>query len=182
MRRSSCTYVPVLNLCFKLFTFQKCLHVSHPQGCEHPRSRTTGLEVPLYSRTLEVRISNFCRDVSYPDWGFSWSFSVPPSKLQNSSSNRPRLLLSTSFTYYERMRRLKTNFTCSRLGTNLELVVETPTEKCERNYRIYSINKLLLLGFWTLFIVRNSINKKTQRFGNWICFCPQLRGGGHLLY
>jgi hypothetical protein len=35
----------------------------------------------------------------------------------------------------------------------------------------------LLLGFWTLPIVRNSINKKTQRFENWICFRPQVRGG-----
>jgi hypothetical protein len=34
-----------------------------------------------------------------------------------------------------------------------------------------------LLGFWTLSIVRNSINKETQRFGNWICFRPQVRGG-----
>jgi hypothetical protein len=27
-------------------------------------------------------------------------------------------------------------------------------------------------------IVRNSLNKKTQRFGNWICSRPQVRGGG----
>jgi hypothetical protein len=39
----------------------------------------------------------------------------------------------------------------------------------------------LLLGFWTLSIVQISTNKKTQRFGNWICFHPQARGG-HLLY
>jgi hypothetical protein len=39
----------------------------------------------------------------------------------------------------------------------------------------------LLLGFWTLSIVRNSINKKTQRFRNWICFSPQVRVE-HLLY
>jgi hypothetical protein len=33
-----------------------------------------------------------------------------------------------------------------------------------------------LLGFWTLFIVQNSKYKKTQRLGNWICFCPQVSG------
>jgi hypothetical protein len=32
-----------------------------------------------------------------------------------------------------------------------------------------------LLSFWTLSIVRNSKDKKTQRFGNWICFCPQVK-------
>jgi hypothetical protein len=31
-----------------------------------------------------------------------------------------------------------------------------------------------LLGFWTLSIVRNSKYLKTQRFGNWICFRPQM--------
>jgi hypothetical protein len=33
-----------------------------------------------------------------------------------------------------------------------------------------------LLGFRTLSIVRYSQNWKTQRFGNWICFRPQVRG------
>jgi hypothetical protein len=32
-----------------------------------------------------------------------------------------------------------------------------------------------LLGLWTLSIVRNSKYKKIQRFGNWICFRPQVR-------
>jgi hypothetical protein len=32
-----------------------------------------------------------------------------------------------------------------------------------------------LMGFWTLPIVRNSKYKKTQRFGNWICFRPQAQ-------
>jgi hypothetical protein len=31
-------------------------------------------------------------------------------------------------------------------------------------------------------VVRNSKYKKPQRFGNWICFRPQVRGGRHLLY
>jgi hypothetical protein len=31
-----------------------------------------------------------------------------------------------------------------------------------------------LLGFWTLSIVRYS--KKNTTFGNWICFCPRVRG------
>jgi hypothetical protein len=35
------------------------------------------------------------------------------------------------------------------------------------------------MGFWTLFIVRNSKNQNTQRFGNWIFFCPQVRGERH---
>jgi hypothetical protein len=33
-----------------------------------------------------------------------------------------------------------------------------------------------LLGFWTLSIVRNSKYQKTQRFGNYICFRPQVSG------
>jgi hypothetical protein len=33
-----------------------------------------------------------------------------------------------------------------------------------------------LLGSWTLSIVWYSINQKTRRFGNWICFRPQVRG------
>jgi hypothetical protein len=33
-----------------------------------------------------------------------------------------------------------------------------------------------LLDFRTLSIVRYSRNQKTQRFGNWICFRPQVRG------
>jgi hypothetical protein len=32
-----------------------------------------------------------------------------------------------------------------------------------------------LLGFWTLSIIQYSGNYKTQRFGNWISFCPQMR-------
>jgi hypothetical protein len=33
-----------------------------------------------------------------------------------------------------------------------------------------------LLGSWTLPIVRFSRSQKKQRFGNWICFRPQVRG------
>jgi hypothetical protein len=33
-----------------------------------------------------------------------------------------------------------------------------------------------LLDFWTFSIARYSRNKKIQRFGNWICFCPQVKG------
>jgi hypothetical protein len=36
------------------------------------------------------------------------------------------------------------------------------------------------LGFWTLSIVQNSKYKETERFGNWICFRPQMRGGGDI--
>jgi hypothetical protein len=32
------------------------------------------------------------------------------------------------------------------------------------------------LGFWTSSIVQNSKHLQTQRSGNWISFCPQLRG------
>jgi hypothetical protein len=39
----------------------------------------------------------------------------------------------------------------------------------------------LLLSFWTLSIVRISTNQKTQRFGNWICFRLQARGGAPTL-
>jgi hypothetical protein len=35
------------------------------------------------------------------------------------------------------------------------------------------------LGLWALSIVRNCKYKKTQRFGNWICFRPQMREGRH---
>jgi hypothetical protein len=33
-----------------------------------------------------------------------------------------------------------------------------------------------LLGFWTFSIVRYSRKQKTRRFGNWICFRPQVKG------
>jgi hypothetical protein len=33
-----------------------------------------------------------------------------------------------------------------------------------------------LLGFWAFSIVRNSREYKTRRFGNWICFRPQVKG------
>jgi hypothetical protein len=32
------------------------------------------------------------------------------------------------------------------------------------------------MGFWTLSIVLYSRKQKIRRFGNWICFCPQVRG------
>jgi hypothetical protein len=35
-----------------------------------------------------------------------------------------------------------------------------------------------LLGFWTYSIVRYSRNYKIRRFGNWICFRPQVWGRG----
>jgi hypothetical protein len=38
-----------------------------------------------------------------------------------------------------------------------------------------------LLGFWTLSIVRYSKNLRTQRFGNRICFRPQVTSARHLL-
>jgi hypothetical protein len=38
-----------------------------------------------------------------------------------------------------------------------------------------------LLGFWTLSIVQYSRNYKTERFRNWICFHPQVKGGRNLL-
>jgi hypothetical protein len=53
------------------------------------------------------------------------------------------------------------------------LALPTTTKK-KKTLQLHS----LLLGFWTLSIVRNSINKKTQRFGNWICPRPQVRGAG----
>jgi hypothetical protein len=34
-----------------------------------------------------------------------------------------------------------------------------------------------LLGFGTFSIVRYSREQKTRRFGNWICFRPQVKGG-----
>jgi hypothetical protein len=36
---------------------------------------------------------------------------------------------------------------------------------------------LITAKLWTLSIVRISKNQKTQRFGNWICFRLQARGG-----
>jgi hypothetical protein len=39
------------------------------------------------------------------------------------------------------------------------------------------------LGLWTLSNVWYSKrHKRTRRFGNWICFCPHMRGGIHLQY
>jgi hypothetical protein len=32
-----------------------------------------------------------------------------------------------------------------------------------------------LHGFWTLSVVQYSRKQKTKRFGNWICFRPQVR-------
>jgi hypothetical protein len=38
-------------------------------------------------------------------------------------------------------------------------------------------------GFLDLSIVRYSKGRqRTQRFGNWICFCLQVRGWGHLIF
>jgi hypothetical protein len=52
-----------------------------------------------------------------------------------------------------------------------------PVELCRRWMQIRQQWYLSeLLGFWTLSIVRNSIYKETRRFGNWICFRPQMRG------
>jgi hypothetical protein len=34
-----------------------------------------------------------------------------------------------------------------------------------------------LLGFWTLYVIRNYKYKKTQRFGKWIWFRPHVGGG-----
>jgi hypothetical protein len=39
-----------------------------------------------------------------------------------------------------------------------------------------------LLGFWTLSIVQYSRNQKTQRFGNWICFRPQIMREGEDIF
>jgi hypothetical protein len=33
-----------------------------------------------------------------------------------------------------------------------------------------------LLGLWTLSTVWHTTNHRIQRFGNWICFHPQVRG------
>jgi hypothetical protein len=38
------------------------------------------------------------------------------------------------------------------------------------------------MGFWTLSIVRNSKNYKTQYFGKWICFRPQAKWRRLLVY
>jgi hypothetical protein len=35
--------------------------------------------------------------------------------------------------------------------------------------------------FWTLTTVRHSRKQKTQRFGTWICFHPQVNGRSHLV-
>jgi hypothetical protein len=37
-----------------------------------------------------------------------------------------------------------------------------------------SLSHSELLGFWTFSIVQYSRNYKTRRFGNWICFWPQV--------
>jgi hypothetical protein len=41
-------------------------------------------------------------------------------------------------------------------------------------WRLQSYSELL--GFWTLSFVGNSKTQTTQRFGNWYCFCRQVKG------
>jgi hypothetical protein len=67
-----------------------------------------------------------------------------------------------------------------------------PFEKDTSLYKLYNESlrhmskiterKILkLLDIWTLTIVLNSKFYKTQRFTNWICFHPHVRGRRHLL-
>jgi hypothetical protein len=42
---------------------------------------------------------------------------------------------------------------------------------------VYNIESL---GFWTFSIVLYSREQKTRRFGNWICFRPQVKGGEYI--
>jgi hypothetical protein len=62
-------------------------------------------------------------------------------------------------------------------------VVETPYHIPRKLWRVHFAGILnvfkhsLLVGFWTLSIVRNSKYKKTQRFSNWI-FPSSGEGGG----
>jgi hypothetical protein len=41
--------------------------------------------------------------------------------------------------------------------------------------KITKQNNSELLSFWTFSIVLYSRNEKTRRFGNWICFRPQIQ-------
>jgi hypothetical protein len=63
----------------------------------------------------------------------------------------------------------------------------TISDLSTRWWRVISLVDILIfntseheesLGFWTLSIVRNSKYKKTERFGNWIRFRPQMKGMG----
>jgi hypothetical protein len=58
---------------------------------------------------------------------------------------------------------------------------QTTRQSLPLSSRIWRVLTLESPSFWALSIVRNSKYQKTQCFGNWICFHPQVRGGRHLL-
>jgi hypothetical protein len=64
---------------------------------------------------------------------------------------------------------------CSTTVSVFSLEYELFSNTCTYRRTVFMYSELL--GFWALSIVRNSKYYKTQRFGNWICFCPQVRGG-----
>jgi hypothetical protein len=54
-------------------------------------------------------------------------------------------------------------------------LLKIPGLSSQRTIFFKKIRITQLLGFWILSIVRYSRNEKTQRFGNCICFRPQVR-------
>jgi len=53
---------------------------------------------------------------TYNDWGFSWIFSVPPSKYWDGSPQRPRLLPSTAIAIYYSLFMLLLNARANNMG------------------------------------------------------------------
>jgi hypothetical protein len=69
------------------------VHEAHAQGYyvpSMPGSKMV-LTMPLVIEVIgrfrirEVQDSNFYSEIGYPNWGFSWFFSVPPSKCRGST-------------------------------------------------------------------------------------------------
>jgi hypothetical protein len=50
-------------------------------------------------------------------------------------------------------------------------------EKKRSNLSVKQNLEIRIVGFWTVSIIRHSRKYKARRFGNWICFRPQVRGG-----
>jgi hypothetical protein len=122
---------------------------------------------------LEIsRIRNRAADHSNATFGHNFSHNVIRKvNLDDSSFVRSSVLLAvTEFTkmIYSGFWTVWEAFVLSRCRELLRIIYNTSwTEK------IHSES----LGFWTLSIVRNSKYQKTKRFGNWICYRPQVRGG-----
>jgi hypothetical protein len=71
---------------------QVTLYATGLQDNEHASPSDNALDI-----IREAHDSNLHRDINYPDWGFSWFFSVTQDKRQNTTSSSLRPLLSQYF-------------------------------------------------------------------------------------